>query len=377
MKGESPYRRRRRSGQSAYRAADRIVMSSRKDLVRLDTRTIRKKAIQEHRKAERALDQFKADLKRYHEKDVPGFCAWMHQNFGHLMTQQRELEKAIREKMDLSLEIHSIAERYNLLMSDAYVKVEWRRAHPEEAEAEDRKYEEELRKHNDEMFGKPPGDDSGMAEDWGDDDIFGEDEAAFEEFSEEMLGRAVGAHRGKGAHLDQKTLKELYRNIVRRLHPDHHGHMSEARAALWNEAQEAYRRHDLNALHNILARCDSGGTGIGDHTPVSLIRRMTAQLKEAARSMRREIRSVCRGPAWNYETRVADGRVVRGIEREIQGVVTGLRGELAEISGWLTALRHEAQWRADARAHHRRPNRRRAASRPRSEADLAADELPF
>jgi hypothetical protein len=63
-----------------------------------------------------------------------------------------------------------------------------------------------------------------------------------------------------------KDVKEIYRTIVRQLHPDMNGQMDDSKAALWHEAQEAYRRNDVAALNSVLGRCKeiSRGTRSGD-----------------------------------------------------------------------------------------------------------------
>ena len=92
-------------------------------------------------------------------------------------------------------------------------------------------------------------------------------------------GRASAKGPSGRSPEEERSSKALYRTIVRRLHPDHHGHMDETRRNLWHETQEAYRRRDLNALYSILARCDNGEAGLGAHSPVSLVLRLTRQLK--------------------------------------------------------------------------------------------------
>ena len=314
----------------------RPVLSRRKDLIRLNTRTLRKKALQAHQKAEKALAQLKDQLKRYHERDVPGFRSWVHRTFGNLLTRQRELQHALEEKRTLVYEIQEMADRYGLSEFAAYQKVLWRRAHPDEAQEEDRLYEEaELkRKESRRKRGKPDLDDlfeddfdDWLAEEWGESD----------DFSEETDEKSAEPHADR-PHPDQKSIKELYRTIVRQLHPDRHGEMTDARKALWHEAQDAYRRHDLNALHSVLARCDAGEAGLGDHTPVSMIQRLTQQLRAAAQAAKHEMRNRRRDVAWDYETRIRNPRYIQDVRSDLQGMVNDLQWSLNEIERELARL---------------------------------------
>lgn len=355
------------------------VQSRRKDLIRLDTRSLRKKALQAHHKAERALDQLKNQIKRYHEQDVPGFRSWVHRTFGHLLTRQRELQHALEEKRAFIYEMQAMAERYRLSELAAYRKVLWRHAHPDEAQEEDRQFEEaETHRHQSHAKGNQS-DDIFDDDDLELDDIFGGDDFEdipngqwddFSEFFERITGLRLPSRDSHRPHPDQKSVKEVYRSIVRQLHPDHHGQMTDVRKALWHEAQDAYRRHDLNALHSILARCDNGEAGLGDHSPISLIRRLTQQLKASSQATKREIRNMRRDVAWDFETRTRNPNFVRGVKIDLEDMVNNLEWNLTEIQRELARLDRLA----NRQAQQDRPVRRNPHRPHRS---IQQDELPF
>ncbi len=341
-------------------------MSSARNLIRLDTRSIRTKAIHAHRQAERSLTQLKDQLKRYHDKDIPGFRSWAHRTFGHLLTRQRELQHAIEEKQAFIFELQWVASHYGLTDLAAYRKVLWRRAHPDEAQAEDQQLEEAERQRravhpDDDAFGDPFGDDDPEADnifgDDGFDPMADDDRDRFDDFFETITGNRPPPRDSSRPHPDQKSVKELYRTIVRQLHPDHHGQMTETRKALWHEAQEAYRRHDVNALYNILARCETGEAGLGEHSPVSLIRRMTQQLKRAAQTIRGDIRKMRRDAAWDYEQRVKSPVFVRQVRQDLEGMVQELQWTLDEITRELGRLDRLAKRSAQqTRPPQKKPN---------------------
>jgi hypothetical protein len=134
----------------------------------------------------------------------------------------------------------------------------------------------------------------------------------------------------------------LYRSIVRHLHPDHHGQMSEARKALWHEAQAAYRQRDTNALYNILARCDGGESGVGAHSAVSLIQNLTRQLKQSLRSTKSEIKQVKHDPAWDFKNRTEDPRFSHKIRRELEDQNADAEWNLRSVENLLKQLEREA-----------------------------------
>ncbi len=352
-----------------------MVMSRTKDLMRLDTQAIRHKSLKDYHKAEQSLEQLKSQLKRFREQDTPGFKSWLHQTFGSLLTRQRELAQTIADKQNLLLEIEDIAARYRLSDVAAFRKVQWRRAHPEEAQAEDLRFEEEQQRL--EARRKRPGAESDPWDEETDaDDFFGNDDfksvgddewTSFSDFFEEMTGVRPPPRAAKRSPQEERSARDLYRTIVRRLHPDHHGAMSEARKNLWHEAQEAYRRRDVNALYNVLARCENGESGLGQHTPVSLIRRLTAQLKQAIQSTRSEIRRMKTDPAWNYEERTRDPRYVGGIRSELQSAIHLAEHDLRSVDDVLAHLERQAN----------RPQRPPTSRRRRPPRSDPMDELPF
>jgi hypothetical protein len=345
--------------QSSRGTAQSASSNSRKDLIPLDTHSLRKKALKTHRQAERALAQLKDKLKRYHDQDVPGFRSWVHRTFGHLLTRQRELQHAIEEKQILIFEIQTMADRYRISDLAAYRKVLWRRAHPDEAQAEDRQFEEDESRRQSRAKGTEADD---LFGDEAFDDIPGDESDDFKDFFERRTGIRLPSHKPDHPHPDEKSVKELYRHIVRRLHPDHHGQMNDARKSLWHEAQEAYRRHDLNALHSVLARCDEGEAGLGDHSPVSLIRRLTKSLKAATQAARRDIRKMQRDAAWDYETRIRNPQYVRAVRADLEDIVRELQWTLDDIERELAHLDRLAT---------RQAQRNRPLRKPRQ------DELPF
>jgi len=168
---------------------------------------------------------------------------------------------------------------------------------------------------------------------------------AFIAFAEEMFGIRL-PRRGAGHKDDDaaggKSAKNLYRAIVRQLHPDHHGNMSEARKELWHEAQEAYRRRDVDALRGILASCEGSENGPGLHTPVAAIRWLIRRVKADARALRRELGKLRNDRAWEYEKRIKDSRFVAGIGWELKDLLRNQELQLGMLTGGLQELERQA-----------------------------------
>ncbi len=327
--------------------------------------------MKDYQKTERSLEDLKTQIKRYHERDVPGFRTWIHQAFGSLLSQQRDMSQQFHSKRELLMEVEELVFRYDLTDIEAYRKAVWRRAHPTEAEEEDLKFEQEqqarrARAKNPDRHNRDDDDDT---EPW--DDVFGDDADedfesipdaewdCFSDFFENATGHRPPARGSRPPQQENKSAKEVYRTIVRNLHPDHHGHMSEARKNLWHEAQAAYRDHDIQALYNILARCEGGEAGLGNHSPVSLIRNLTTQMKKALQSTRSKIRSTKSNPAWDYEVKIKNPAFVRRIQQSIDDEIQILKHDLEQINSLLSELEWHANHTPPARL--RNPHRGRHA----------------
>jgi len=322
-------------------------------LIRLNTHSIRNKALKDYQKAEKDLERLKIQLRRYHEEDRPGFRSWVHQHFGNLLTRQRELAQALDDKKNLLFDIDTLSFRYRLPKAMAYKKLLWRRSHPAEAEEEDRIWEEaqerkrqrDQRRAKPEIFPEESDEDFDSGSPFQNEDFSNIPDDEWEDFSdyfEEMTGIRPPKRATQSPKVDGKTAKDLYRTIVRRLHPDHHGQMTEAVKSLWHEAQAAYRRKDTNALYNILARCEGGEAGLGAHSAVSLIQNLTRQLKHTLRTTKQEIRQVKRDPAWDYKTRIQDPKFINGMRRQLEMEIADGEWNLQEVEELLKQLEREA-----------------------------------
>jgi len=100
-----------------------------------------------------------------------------------------------------------------------------------------------------------------------------------------------------------KRLKELYRAVVRQLHPDSQRDMTAQKTEWWYQAQAAYEAGDVEQLEVILTLCEIGDSGTTAHTSASLLQRITAQLKNSLREIKRQITGQRRDPAWNFSRR--------------------------------------------------------------------------
>jgi hypothetical protein len=273
-------------------------------LVRVDGAGIRKKIKKDYEKALRDLENSRRQLDQFHQTDLPQFTRWLNTHFGALLTELRELNQKMAADEELIFQVENEAMFSGCSDARAYQRVMELRENPEPPRP------------------RPPG--SGEAD--GERDPFGarpesgtedDEEDPMEEFMNEFFRKFGPGARPQDNHglrngqpaesgapaQTSKRLKELYRAVVRRLHPDSQREMTAQKTEWWHQAQAAYEAGDVEQLEVILTLCEIGDSGTTAHTSASLLQRITAQLKHSLREIKRQITGQRRDPAWNFSRR--------------------------------------------------------------------------
>jgi DNA-binding transcriptional MerR regulator len=155
----------------------------------------------------------------------------------------------------------------------------------------------------------------------------------------------TGQHGGPAASAQAPPrLKELYRALVRRLHPDSQREMTAQKTEWWHQAQAAYESGDVEQLEVILTLCEVGESGTTAHTSASLLQRITAQLKSSLREIKRQLTQRRRDPAWNFSRRadheVLEFQMRRALTEDLQRMRDRWRETQELIAGWKRAAEH-------------------------------------
>jgi hypothetical protein len=244
------------------------------------------------------------DLLRHQSEDGPEFDRWYHSTFGEQLTALRRGEEEMHSCARILIEVDQLVMRDRCPDYIAYHRVKLREQGlpdpyekpPEAARATVRDEEED-------------------AEQAGNFDSF-EAEA---DFIADMLKAQAKAYQKKHGQLPPgyeeimrelgrgseapppppSNHKQIYRQIVTRLHPDRGERFSPVEQALWHEAQAAYRAGDTVALEVILARCEAAQDGV-EITRMSLIVGMIAQARANLSQLRERLRDFKRHPSWGF-----------------------------------------------------------------------------
>jgi hypothetical protein len=317
----------------------------------VDGSGIRKKIKKDYEKALRDLENSRRQLDQFHQTDLPQFTRWLNTNFGALLTELRELNQKMAADEELIFQVENEAMFSGCSDARAYQRVMELRENPEPPRPRPDGGEAAGER---EPFGARP--ESGADD----------EEDTMEEFMNEFFrkfgpGTRPQDHHGtrNGQPTDSAApaqasnrLKELYRSVVRRLHPDSQREMTVQKTEWWHQAQTAYEAGDVEQLEVILTLCEIGDSGTTAHTSASLLQRITAQLKNSLREIKRQIIGQRRDPAWNFSRRDDHKPLAVQTRRTLMNDLERMRYQCRTIQGMI------ARWKVAAERL-KQPSRRK------------------
>jgi hypothetical protein len=116
-------------------------------------------------------------------------------------------------------------------------------------------------------------------------------------------------------------VKELYRLLVRRLHPDLRADGSAAVSALWHEVQEAYAATDIAQLEILLALSDIEADPFNEETTLAQMRGVVAELKRALFALEDNLRQARDDDAWDFARAGANETLHADVDRELRATL--------------------------------------------------------
>jgi hypothetical protein len=341
-----------RRGIAAKDAGDTAV-------ILIDQTPLRRCAAAECTKAMVCLDELRVRWHRFDREDRPAFIRWRAREFGALLSEAREVENRIRDAQALVHEVEMEMRRYFQDPHSAYMRVMFRRQNPgnvaEEETGASAGGRATGRKLSD--FEK-----EALFQDWVqkfmgtnpdklDDDVYS---ATFEAFKSHMFVNLntettsprptrsqnpgpYAANRRNGSVADEdesgtaavdNRLKELYRTLVRRLHPDLRADGSAGVSALWHEVQEAYAAADVAQMEILLALCDIQADELGEGTTVFKMRSVLSELQRSIRALDKMLLEAESEDAWDFARSGPNEELKVRVERELKTNMAGRKSRL-------------------------------------------------
>jgi hypothetical protein len=165
---------------------------------------------------------------------------------------------------------------------------------------------------------------------------------------------------GEGGSVGRKKedvparVKELYRVLVRRLHPDTGKSRNDPNVQrLWHDLQNAYAAQDVERLEVLLAMTDLHESGSAIRSTLFHLRKVAKEMENTVRELKARFREARTSPAWAFWH--SDNREKAGAK-----IRAATEARIREAKNHITILEAEINlWKKDAR----QPTRREPGSK--------------
>ncbi len=370
MPKKKPYSARYERG-APKKAKPRVAEPKSHALIPLDTAAIRKKAAKACEQARKRYEEAASDWERFQTRDTPDFARALALRAGPLREELRVLLPRYEELSGLLDQIEDEMFMSGDDPAECLERIEEyaaKRAASADAGfdgSSDESPDAEADDTDDERA-----EDFDLDEDEDEDE--GEDASAeddFDAFLRHMLGMEQGKKQAPAGTEHADRLKELYRELVRLLHPDRGGHITDKRMRLWHEVQEAYRSGDLARLEFLHAQSGQVADLSSPTLPVSRLNSLAALFKRSLRGLTRDLTAAKRDLAWGFSKLPAKARdtPLGAAEAELRAHINDIKEKIRHLEAQLEKIRHPKP----------RPKRTKRGSRgvPCDGAVLSEDEL--
>lgn len=314
-------------------------------LILIDQEPMRGAIAAECKAAMTDLERARARWHHFERKDKPAFARWRACEFGALLSKAREVETQIHDAQAL---VHEVEKEMRRVFQDpytAYQRVMARRgdpASPREDTSTGTNGRGPARKVSDfekeALFQEWVKSSLGTNPDKMDDEAYS---VTFEAFKTHMFRNPIeepGAPRQtrsrpgspSGPEVDlpvdgpeddsspvDARVRELYRRLVRRLHPDLRADGSAAASALWHEVQEAYAATDVARMEILLALSDIEANRTAGQT-VAQMQSVLSELERALGALEKSLQEAEREDAWDFARLGANPGLHTRVERQLK-----------------------------------------------------------
>ena len=123
---------------------------------------------------------------------------------------------------------------------------------------------------------------------------------SFQKMIDRMLGHFEGGADSGRREVKKNKIKDVYREICKKLHPDTGAEFDEKNSNLWHEAQDAYEHRDLERLETVLAICEMESGNPKGTVTCSQMLEVIAHYNEGVESVREILMHARRSDDWNF-----------------------------------------------------------------------------
>jgi len=116
----------------------------------------------------------------------------------------------------------------------------------------------------------------------------------------------------------EARIKEIYRQLARRLHPDLNPGASSKTLELWHQVQQAYETHDLEHLETLFALSQMFDNSWNKIEGISTLRSLFKELMASLRQLDKKIRKARKEPAWRFQDKLENPPKLKVLRQAVQ-----------------------------------------------------------
>lgn len=314
------------------------------EIVLLDQGPLRSRTASDCSREMARVEKAKADWKRYQTEDRASFERWMAATFGSQLSRLRELDATV-QSLEALIDAVDFEMNYNGARSyrAAYARVQERRdappPEPSQEEAGQPDFEEIPEFEQELIFQEFLRDALGMNPDrMGD--------RQYEKMFSQFKAKAFPKHEPEPPPQpppappkpEQSRIKEIYRLLVRRLHPDTRAESDAEVSALWHDVQEAYGSGNVERLEMLLALTEMQSSETSEQTTLFQMRGVLKELRRAFNAIQRNLKAAKADPAWNFSQLINRAPLEKRVRRDLESRLSDREGRVrsyeALVASW-------------------------------------------
>ena len=333
-----------------------VKLSSDRRIILLDQEPLREEAGRTARKKIGEMEKLASSIEEFEKTILPAYMRWEQETLGPLLAEERQLNAKIDHLEHLlstaGLEALFTGRDPSEIYADiAREQQEWEerqasgdpdRSQPEpepepeedpDAQKEFTDEEREFRSYIRYAIGEDP-------------DYLGKRQYKklfneYREWKQKREGQAASVSRKKEDI--PARVKELYRVLVRRLHPDTGKSRNDPNTQrLWHDLQNAYAAMDVERLEVLLALTDLHESGSAIRSTLYHLRKVAKEMERTVRDLKNRIREARSSPAWQFWH--ADNRQKVGTKMR-----AAVEARIRDAKNHLATLEREIDlWKKDA-----------------------------
>ncbi len=199
-------------------------------------------------------------------------------------------------------------------------------------------------------------------------------EEAYQEFKDEMLSEGENEDTRQRQHQSKSEsssspkkpspsqeatrslVREQYRILAKRLHPDLNPNLGPKMLELWHQVQKAYEAQDLTRLETLTALSDLADPNSEKIGHISTLKNLFRELRAALSQLEKKIRAAKKDPSWKFHEKINQPQEILLFKKEM---TRSLKVEEKSLRNQVDQLQDLVQeWANPSKKDHRRKKSR-------------------